>query len=79
MKRGSKTSPAALLVQQMLTLFPNTPTLTLAKKAYQLHPELWTDLEATRSMIRFYRGASGKASRKHALSPREFSKELFNS
>ena len=78
MKRGPKQSPAAHLIKQLLSLFPNTPTLTLAKKAYDLHPEMWTDLESTRSMMRFYRGANGKASRKHALSSREFSKELFN-
>ena len=67
------------MVKQLLTHFPNTPTLTLAKKAYEMHPVLWSDLEACRSMIRFYRGANGKKSRKGvALSPREFSKELFN-
>ena len=79
MKRGSRSTPAASVVKQLLTHFPNTPTLTLAKKAYEMHPVLWSDLEACRSMIRFYRGANGKKSRKGvALSPREFSKELFN-
>lgn len=69
---------AALLVKQLLSLFPNTPTLTLAKKAYALHPEMWTDLESTRSMFRFYRGASGRGSRKHTKASRDFSKQLFN-
>ena len=78
MKRGKKPTPAAHLVKQLLTLFPNTPTLTLAKKAYALHPEMWTDVEAARGMIRFYRGASGKKSHRHGLSKRPFSKELFN-
>jgi len=39
-------------------MFPNSPSLTLAKKAYSLAPEMWKDLEATRSMVRFYRGAA---------------------
>ena len=78
MSKGKKPTPAAILIKQLLTLFPNTPTLTLAKKAYSLHPELWTDLEGARSMIRFYRGASGKGSRGHQNHTRPFTKELFN-
>ena len=50
MNGGRKPSHAANLIKQLLTLFPDTPTLTLAKKAYALHPELWTDLETARSM-----------------------------
>ena len=37
MKNPNKPSPAHNLLKQLLTLFPNTPTLTLAKKAYNLH------------------------------------------
>lgn len=78
MKRGKKQSPAAIVAQQLLILYPDTPTLTLAKKAYSMHPEMWSDLEAARSMLRFYRGASGEQSRKNAISKRDFSTDLFN-
>lgn len=78
MNKGQKPTPAGQLVKQLLTLFPNTPTLTLAKKAYALHPEMWTNVEAARGMIRFCRGASGKQSHRHGLSKRPFSKDLFN-
>jgi len=71
-------NPSALLIQELLEVFPNSPSLTLAKKAYSLAPELWRDLEATRSMVRFYRGASGKKSRQHSIASRDFSKKLFN-
>jgi len=74
----SRSSPAAFFIQELLELFPNTPSLTLAKKAYATAPEMWKDLEATRSMVRFYRGASGKGSRKHTKASRDFSKQLFN-
>ena len=37
MRNPNKPSPAHNLLKQLLTLFPNTPTLTLAKKAYNLH------------------------------------------
>lgn len=48
MKKENMPNPAHNLIKQLLTLFPNTPTLTLAKKAYSLHPELWTDVEFSR-------------------------------
>ena len=44
MKKENMPNPAHNLIKQLLTLFPNTHTLTLAKKAYSLHPELWTDV-----------------------------------
>ena len=37
MKKENMPNPAHNLIKQLLTL-PNTPTLTLAKKAYSLQP-----------------------------------------
>lgn len=73
-----QTSPAALYIQQLLVLYPSTPTLTIAKKAYSTHPELWRDVEQARCMVRYYRGAHGERSRKAPIAEREFSKDLFN-
>ena len=78
MRNPNKPSPAHNLLKQLLTLFPNTPTLTLAKKAYSLHPELWTDVEGARNMIRYLRGARGSRLRKYAMKPRAFSHDHFN-
>jgi len=78
MKKENMPNPAHNLIKQLLTLFPNTPTLTLAKKAYSLHPELWTDVEGARSMVRYLRGARGSKMRKYAMKPRPFSHEHFN-
>ena len=38
MKKENMPNPAHNLIKQLLTLSPNTPTLTLAKKAYSLQP-----------------------------------------
>lgn len=73
-----KDTPAANYCKELLEQFPNAPTLTLAKKAYSEHPELWRDQEAARSMLRWYRGAMGKASRKAAKQQREFTPEMWN-
>lgn len=72
------TTPAALYLLELLQQYPNTPTKTLAKKAYEAHPELWTDLEGARSMLRYYRGAKGAKMRKHAVQLREFNPSLWN-
>lgn len=78
MKRSRKASAAGIVIQQLLILYPDTPTLTLAKKAYSMHPELWRDVEGARDMLRYYRGAKGTGSRKETIAQREFSKDLFN-
>lgn len=52
------------LVIDTLKKFPNTPTLTLAKKLYKENNGLWSNIESTRSHIRYYRGSSGDENRK---------------
>jgi hypothetical protein len=45
-----------------LDRFPDSGSLTLAKKIYKEHPELFTSVENVRNIIRFYRGSHGKKS-----------------
>ena len=52
------------IVKNYLTKFPNTPTMTLAKKIYAEHRIDFTDVEHARSTIRTYRGQAGDALRK---------------
>ena len=47
------------LILDALDRFPDTPSLTLARKLYKENPELWNNLEAVRTTIRTYRGANG--------------------
>jgi predicted phosphodiesterase len=54
------------LILQYLKDFPNTPTLTLAKKIYQEHPASFTNVEHIRTSIRYYRGQAGNDNRKDA-------------
>jgi len=51
------------VAKAMLKRFPNTPTMTLAKKLYKENPELFTDLEDARGRLRYYNGTTGVASR----------------
>tara|TARA_B110000914_G_C15493532_1_gene461945 strand:+ start:652 stop:1668 length:1017 start_codon:yes stop_codon:yes gene_type:complete len=67
-------------VQTMLHKFPNTPSLTLAKKILKENPSLFTSVEAARTAIRYFRGAVGKRARKNAdpKLARPFDETLFN-
>jgi predicted phosphodiesterase len=51
------------VVLELLRKFPNTPTLTLAKKAYKENGKLFKNLEACRSSFRTFRGAHGNPKR----------------
>lgn len=52
------------LMNDALTKFPDTPTLTLAKKLYASHSEMFINLEACRSALRRLRGNIGNLNRK---------------
>ena len=47
------------ILNEELKKFPDSPTLTLAKKIYKEHPALFSTLENCRSAIRYRRGNSG--------------------
>ncbi len=54
---------AGEFVLEIVRKFPDAPTLTLAKKCYRQHPELFTSVENARGRVREYRGNSGSAQR----------------
>tara|TARA_Y100000004_G_scaffold35559_3_gene38129 strand:+ start:3995 stop:4978 length:984 start_codon:yes stop_codon:yes gene_type:complete len=59
------------VLDKNLKEFPDTPTLTLAKKIYKEHPELFTSVENVRSAIRYRRGNAGNRARE-ILKDKEF-------
>lgn len=52
-------------IDELLSKFPDTPTLTLAKKAYKEYPLWWNNLDSCRSMIRNFRGNMGNMTRSY--------------
>jgi predicted phosphodiesterase len=59
------------LAEDLILRFPDTPSLTLARRLYADHPERFPTLNAARHAVRNVRGASGKARRHTATIPRE--------
>ena len=59
------------LIKSYLTKFPKLPSMTLAKKIYAENNKTFTDVEAVRSCLRYYRGKKGEQSKKD-LGTREF-------
>nr|BAR33754.1 Predicted phosphoesterase (COG0622) [uncultured Mediterranean phage uvMED] len=53
------------LLNNVLSEFPDAPTLTLAKKIYKEYPELFSTLENCRSAIRYRRGNNGEDKRQN--------------
>lgn len=53
------------IVDKVLTDFPNSPSLTLAKKIYKENPKVFTSIDDARSTIRYYRDAMGKKTSKY--------------
>ena len=66
--------PSTKYILDALKRFPDTPSLTLAKKIYKEHPKDFENVEAVRRSIRNYRGQSGEAKRKN-IANKEFFKE----
>jgi predicted phosphodiesterase len=50
---------AGIVVTEYLGKHPTVPSLTLARKIYQDHSLLFSNVDAVRALIRFYRNASG--------------------
>jgi predicted phosphodiesterase len=65
----SKESEQGKYISGLVRKFPDTPTMTLAKKAYKERPEYFADVEAARYLIRRRRGAAGDSRRKEAIVP----------
>jgi len=69
------------LAFEVIKRFPNSPSLTLAKKLFKENPEVYTSEEDARNIIRYYRGAIGRKSReelKDKSLARKFDESSFN-
>mgnify|MGYP006935499080 CR=1 FL=1 len=64
-------------VKTYLRRFPDTPTLTIARKIYKENLELFTSLESARKTVRYYRGQTGDDGRAK-VSTKEFLRPITN-
>ena len=64
--------PSGEIAKEYLKRFPNTPSLTLAKKMYSENKQMFKDIDDARQKIRYHRGQKGSYSRNHIKN-----KELF--
>jgi hypothetical protein len=62
------------LAEDLIRKFPDSPSLTLARRLFAENPERIATLEAARSAIRNVRGANGKKNLYKATMPREHQK-----
>jgi len=53
------------VAKELISRFPDTPTMTLAKKLYAENPILFSSLDNARCVIRYHRGQAGEHNRKH--------------
>lgn len=58
---------AHLIAKKVCEQFIETPSLTLAKKLFKEHPEVYTDVEHARKYVRTIRGKSGVKNRKSSI------------
>lgn len=63
------------IILDYLDRYPDTATLTLAKKIYRENKEAFSGVEAVRSRIRYYRGQNGKLSRDSIATKQHFKEE----
>lgn len=63
-KSGNKKITGSVILEYM-ERFPNTNSLTIARKAYKENRSLFANVEHARTLTRYYRGRLGKSSRKH--------------
>jgi len=68
----AKTTIKGSIVLEYLSRFPDTPSLTLAKKIYKENKTSFNSLENVRGMIRQYRGQHGNAKRKNMANKTHF-------
>ena len=54
-----KNTTVSNIIKSYLTKFPKLPSLTLARLIYKDNNKQFTDVEAVRSCLRYYRGKKG--------------------
>lgn len=64
--------------REYLARFPNTPTRTLAKKAYKENPAIWKTFDACHQIFRNKRGTKGKLTRSTVSDKSQFRKGSEN-
>lgn len=62
------------VIKQILTLYPDRSSTTLARMISEEYPEMFTTIEQARDLIRYYRGQHGRKSRSE-LKNKTFQKE----
>jgi predicted phosphodiesterase len=62
------------MAEELIRKFPNSPSLTLAKRLFSDYPETFMTVESARNSVRVVRGAHGKAKLRQATIPREHQK-----
>lgn len=72
-------TPQQEIARELCRRFPNTPSLTLAKKAYRTNPEVYSNLEGARAAVRRVRGVHGDqmADKSQYRAPRKAGERLF--
>lgn len=69
---------SAKFCRELCKKFPDTPTLTLAKKAFKEAPNLFTSIETARSAIKRIRGLNGERNFKHIKDKSLYQEKKFN-
>ena len=55
---------ARTIAEEVCSRFPETPTMTLAKKLFAENPEVYNNIEHARTSVRMIRGKSGAKHKK---------------
>lgn len=66
----------ATYIKSLIKKFLDSPSKTLARKAYKERPELFSSIESARKRICYYRGLCGNANREK-LADKSFAKEPY--
>jgi hypothetical protein len=61
---GQVKTIARTTAEQICSRFPETPSLTLAKKLFAEYPEIYNDIEHARTNVRMIRGKIGVKNKK---------------
>jgi len=55
------------LIKGYLLKYPNIASRTLSKIVYHDYPDIFTNAESVRDLLRYYRGRKGKLARKSVM------------
>lgn len=55
------------LIKDYLVKYPNIASHTLSKMIYHDYPDMFTNVESVRSLVRYYKGCNGERARKYVM------------